>query len=144
MIGHRPADASPDGPGHPTNSTLRPGQCNLPGMRGFLLAAAVATVLTLSAPRAAVAAPGDNPPPELGLGAGQLLMGTAIASLAIAVPVFLDGTPFELLGLAALVAGPAAVGGTVCTFGQKSKLYEGTCGSALIGAYLGALTSLPL
>ena len=51
-------------------------------MRGFLLAAAVATVLTLSGPRAAVAAPGDNPP-EIGLGAGQLLIGTAIASVAL-------------------------------------------------------------
>jgi hypothetical protein len=112
-------------------------------MRRFLLAAAVATVLALSGPRAAVAAPGDNPP-EIGLGAGQLLMGTAIASLALALPVFLDGTPFELLGLAALFAGPAAVGGTVCTLGQNSKLYGGTCGSAMIGAYLGAIAALPL
>jgi len=112
-------------------------------MRGFLRAAAVATVLALSAPRAAVAAPGDNPP-EIGLGAGQLLMGTAIASLALALPVFLDGTPFELLGLATLFAGPAAVGGTVCTLGQNSKLYAGTCGSAMIGAYLGAIAALPL
>jgi len=112
-------------------------------MRGFLLAAVVATALTLSGPRAAVAAPGDNPP-EIGLGAGQLLMGTAIASLALAVPVFLDGTPFELLGLAALFAGPAAVGGTVCTLGQNSKLYGGSCRSALVGAYLGAMVSFPL
>jgi len=112
-------------------------------MRGFLLAAAVAIVVMLSGPRAAVAAPADNPP-EIGLGAGQLLMGTAIASLALALPVFLDGTPFELLGLAALFAGPAAVGGTVCTLGQNSKLYGGSCRSALIGAYLGALLALPL
>ena len=113
-------------------------------MRAFLVAVVVATALTLSGPRAAVAAPGDKPPPEFGLGAGQLLMGTAIASLTLALPVFLDGTPFELLGLAALFAGPAAVGGTVCTLGQKSKLYEGSCSSPLIGAYLGALVSLPL
>lgn len=112
-------------------------------MRGFLLAAAVATVLALSGPRAAVAAPGGNPP-EIGLGAGQLLMGTAIASLALALPVFLDDTPFELLGLAALFAGPAAVGGTVCTLGQNSKLYGGTCGSAMIGAYVGAIAAVPL
>ena len=112
-------------------------------MRAFLLAAVVATVLTLSGPRAAVAAPGDNPP-EIGLGAGQLLMGTAIASLALALPVFLDDTPFELLGLAALFAGPAAVGGTVCTLGQNSKLYGGTCGSAIVGAYLGAIAAFPL
>jgi hypothetical protein len=112
-------------------------------MRGFVLAAVAATVLTLSGPRAAAAAPGDNPP-EIGLGAGQLLMGTAIASLTLGLPVFLEGTPFELLGLVALVAGPAAVGGTVCTLGQNSKLYGGTCSSTLLGAYLGALMSLPL
>lgn len=143
MISHCPADASPDGPRHHTNSILWPVRCNLPGMRGVLLAAAVAIVLMLSGPRAAVAAPADNPP-EIGLGAGQLLMGTAIASVALAVRVFSDGTPFELLGVAALVAGPAAVGGTVCTLGQNSKVYGGSCKSALVGAYLGALVSVPL
>src|SRR5262249_29613432 len=99
--------------------------------------------LLLLAPARAQAMSGDYPP-EIGIGAGQLLIGTATASVFLALPVFSNGTPFETFAYVALAAGPAAVGGMVCTFGQTSKHYTGHCMSALAGAYLGALAAAPL
>ena len=62
-------------------------------MRRFLLAAAVASALALSGPRAAVAAP-ETTRREIGLGAGQLLMGRPSRRSRSRCRVS-DGTPFE-------------------------------------------------
>ncbi len=110
-------------------------------MRAVSLTILAASVLAASVPRPAAAA--DDVPPEVGLGAGQLLIGTATASLALAVTGFTDGTPFQLVGLGALFAGPAAVASMVCKLGQTSRHYVGGCGPVMGGAYLGALASLP-
>jgi hypothetical protein len=99
-----------------------------------------AAVLASSIPRGAAA---SDVPPEIGLGAGQLLIGAATATVALAIPVFAQDTPFELLALGALFAGPAAVASMVCKLGQTSKHYVGGCGPTVGGAYLGALVGVP-
>lgn len=78
------------------------------------------------------------------MGSGQLLIGTATASVALAIPLFADGTPLQTVSYAVLFVGPLAVGGMVCTLGQTSKHYRGDCLPALVGAYVGALAAFPL
>jgi hypothetical protein len=39
---------------------------------------------------------------------------------------------------------PVALGVAVCSIGSASATYEGTCDSAIGGAFLGALTTVPL
>jgi hypothetical protein len=111
-------------------------------MRALGLTAAVIGWMLL-APAQASARGGDNPP-EIGIGAGQLLIGTATASVFLALPAFSNNSPFETIAYVALATGPAAVGGMVCTFGKTSKNYRGTCLPVLAGAYLGALAAAPL
>ena len=110
-------------------------------MRAFLVGVALAVASILVSP-ARPAAAGDYPP-ETGIGASQLLIGTATAAVFLALPLFADGSPFELASYLGLVGGPAAVAGMVCTFGQTSKHYRGRCGSVIAGAYIGALAALP-
>lgn len=112
-------------------------------MRAFsLMVVGAASVLAVCAPRTASAS--DEVPPEIGIGAGQLLIGTATATAVLAIPFFADGTPAETIAFLALLPGPAAVGGMVCTLGQTSKHYRGNCLPVIGGAYLGALTAIPL
>jgi len=106
----------------------------------FTVCAALAVVLFASRPAAA----SDDIPPEIGIGASQLLIGTATASVALAIPLFADGTPLQTVSYGILFIGPAAVGGMVCTFGQTSKHYRGDCLPVLVGAYIGALAAIPL
>ena len=110
-------------------------------MRAVSLTVAAATVLAASVPRGAAAA--NDVPPEIGLGAGQVLIGAATATAALGVTVFAQDTPFELLAFGFLVAGPAAAASMVCKLGQTSKHYVGGCGPTVGGAYLGALVGLP-
>jgi hypothetical protein len=111
-------------------------------MRAFSLAVVAVFGLALAAPRTASAS--NEFPPEIGLGAGQLLIGTATATAVLAIPLFSEGTPIELIAYAVLLPGPAAIGGMVCTLGQTSKHYRGDCLPVIGGAYLGALASIPL
>jgi len=111
-------------------------------MRALRAAVVVIALALLSPPRSSAAA-GDLPP-ETGLGAGQVLIGTATASLALALPVFTVGSPFEMVAYGLLAAAPAAVGGMVCTLGQTSKHYVGRCGPVVGGAYIGVLAAIPL
>ena len=106
----------------------------------FTVCAFLAVVVFASRPAAA----SDDIPPEIGIGASQLLIGAATASVALAIPVFLDGTPLQTVSYAVLFVGPAAVGGMVCTFGQTSKHYRGDCLPAIVGAYIGSLAGIPL
>lgn len=106
----------------------------------FTVCAALGLVVFASRPAVA----SDDLPPEIGLGAGQLLIGTATASVALAIPLFADGTPLQTVSYAVLFVGPLAVGGMVCTLGQTSKHYRGDCLPVLAGAYLGALAAVPL
>jgi hypothetical protein len=75
------------------------------------------------------------PPHEYGLAAGQFLagMGTALGGLLIAQvhPVL-------------LVPVPLLVGFAVCDVGKLSDHYESYCGPAILGAYLGSLSVIPL
>src|SRR5262245_56097285 len=144
MIRHGRGNASPHVPAPPVEKplgTARGCGCNLPGMRGFGLTIVAVLALMLFAPRSPALA--ADAPPEFGLGAGQVLIGTATASLALAIPLFAADTPFETASFAALVGAPAAVGGMVCTLGQTSKHYRGGCLPVVAGAYIGALASLP-
>jgi len=111
-------------------------------MRALGVTVAVVAVVGLAPARAAVAA-GDYPP-EIGIGAGQLLIGTATAAAFLALPAFADGSPLETFAYGALAAGPAAVAGMICTFGHTSKHYTGGCGRVVLGAYLGAIAAAPL
>ena len=103
--------------------------------------AASAICFSLLSPPAASA---EDRPPETGLAAEQLVLGAATAAVAMLVPVAAQDTPYEPAGFVSLLAGPAAVGGIVCVIGQGSRHYRGGCSSTLIGAYLGALASIPL
>ena len=44
----------------------------------------------------------------------------------------------------ALLAGPAMAGSIVCGIGKKDAYYEGKCLPAVVGAYVGSLSALPL
>ena len=72
------------------------------------------------------------------------MLGAATAAVAMLVQVAAQDTPYQPAGFVSLLAGPAAVGGIVCILGQGSKHYRGGCSSTVIGAYLGALASIPL
>ena len=111
-------------------------------MRAFGLIVGIAAVISLAPARARAAASSDYPP-EVGIAASQLLIGTATASVFFVLPVFTDGTPLGTFAYALLPVGPAAVGGMVCTFGHTSKYYTGSCKPALIGAFLGGLAVVP-
>jgi len=110
-------------------------------MRAFLVGVVLAVASVFVGPVRPAAA-GDYPP-ETGIAAGQLLIGTLTASVFVVLPVFGNNTPFETVMWAAQIAGPAAVGGMVCTFGHTSKHYTGGCGPVVLGAYLGALAVVP-
>jgi hypothetical protein len=85
-----------------------------------------------------------EPPSEVGLGALQIVGGTFGMAL-VAVPIALAaGIGSPSLGVAALLAGPAFGGYMICAMGRSSHYYEGSCAPAIAGAYLGALTAIPL
>jgi hypothetical protein len=111
-------------------------------MRAFWVAVTLFVASAVVAPARARAAASDDPP-ETGIGAGQLVIGAATASLMVALPLFANNTPLQSFSYVSLFAGPAAVGGMVCTFGHTSKHYTGGCGWTILGAYLGALAALP-
>jgi hypothetical protein len=88
--------------------------------------------------------PPGPPPSEGGLGAVQVVTGT-LGMLLITFPIVLVASyAGGALGVPALLAGPAIGGSIVCAVGRKSAYYEGGCGPAIAGAYLGALTAIPL
>src|SRR6187551_3829522 len=107
---------------------------------GASAAASTLCLLLLSPPTASA----EGLPPETGLAAEQIVLGAATAAVAMLVPVAAQDTPYQPAGFVSLLAGPAAVGGIVCIIGQGSKHYRGGCSSTMIGAYLGALASIPL
>jgi hypothetical protein len=113
-------------------------------------AALLSLVLTVGSADALPPLPADNPPPhqpltradvqsppphEYGLAAGQFLAGMGAA---------LGGVFLAPLHPALLAGVPLLVGYTVCQVGKMSDYYESHCGPAILGAYLGALTILPL
>jgi len=109
-------------------------------MRAFLVGAAATLALASLAARPVRA----EVAPETDIGAGQVLVGTATGAAALSLPVFTDGTPLQPVAFVLLAAGPAAIGGMVCTLGQTSRRYTGRCGPVIGAAYLGALAALPL
>jgi hypothetical protein len=92
--------------------------------------------------RAAIV-PDDNVegPPEPGRVLGELAAGFLTTDLGlVAVGVAAPAGP---LALALFAAVPLGVGAIVCTVGSASDSYEGSCGSAIGGAYLGTLAVIP-
>jgi hypothetical protein len=83
------------------------------------------------------------PPPEIGLGLLQLVVGpVAMLGTVVATNALFD--VHEGLGFASLTLGPAVGGLIVCGIGGMSRDYDGSCTGPVAGAYLGALTAIPL
>jgi hypothetical protein len=80
---------------------------------------------------------------EVMIGSGQLLSGAAL-SLATLLTSFGAATAAGPAGVAVGLVAPAVVGATVCWLGGKSPGYDGGCGAPVLGAYLGAVTFLPV
>ncbi len=84
-----------------------------------------------------------EPGPEIGLGAGQLLLGSMTMALTLFPIGAMAVTGSEAGAVGALLFAPIAGGFVVCGIGGTSRYYDGSCGGPLLGAYLGALTSIP-
>jgi len=91
------------------------------------------------------------PPPEasageVGRGAGQIAVGTVGMALMGAAAVGAGEGAGAGAAVVFLLAGPLTGGLIVCGIGRTSAYYEGGwgCGSTLAGAYIGALTAIPL
>lgn len=82
-----------------------------------------------------------------GPGEGSLAVQQALASLGTSFGgLLLTGATAEVPPVAAgsALMTPYGVGMAVCGLGKRSRQYEGSCGAAIGGAYLGALSTLPL
>jgi hypothetical protein len=72
-----------------------------------------------------------------------VVAGVGVTVAPVLLPALMSSDGGNLLVLV-LIGTPAAVGGTVCSLGRLSKHYDGQCGHAMLGAYLGALTIIPI
>jgi hypothetical protein len=95
----------------------------------------------LPAPLSPMIPPPAEARPEPGRRIAQFLVGAGTAVVGLAV-TFAD-TPSDALVLVPFLLTPAAVGGAVCMVGDAGA-YRGSCGAAVLGAYLGAATIVPL
>jgi hypothetical protein len=83
-------------------------------------------------------------PSESGLAAGQIAASSAVVfvgELAMVAAVSHGGV--SQLGVPALALGPLLGGLVVCGIGSASTAYQGRCGPAIGGAYIGALLFVP-
>jgi hypothetical protein len=106
----------------------------------------VVVVVVLLVARTAVAAPPPDVrrPNESGLGAAQLLLGTGVVLLSeLAMLKGADETHADFLAIPVVAIGPLIGGFVVCGIGSASRAYEGRCGPAVGGAYIGALIAIP-
>jgi hypothetical protein len=99
--------------------------------------------------RAPPPAPGPPRPEtteaEPGRVIGQIVLGAGAMALTGAVAVGASAaTNSPAPAFLFLLAGPGLGGWFVCGIGRNSKYYDGRCGAAIGGAYLGALTAVPL
>jgi len=94
-------------------------------------------------PRAVRAAPEEDipGPPEPGRIVGELAAGIAAANVGL----ILTGVTSVAgpLALGVFAATPTLTGGIVCAVGGSSDWYQGSCGMAIGGAYLGSLALIP-
>jgi hypothetical protein len=106
------------------------------------------------APRAALPQASEEPPvaqrvpiPDHPSEPGRIVAESLLAYLTsgitagIALTVFITTGPG---GFVALLAAPAATGGVVCAIGSGSDYFDGRCGTAVSGAYVGALAAIPM
>jgi hypothetical protein len=78
------------------------------------------------------------------MAAGQIVAGSLIVFLGEAGMLAAAArTDSSQLVASALALGPLLGGFVVCGVGSSSKVYEGSCGPAIGGAYLGALLAIP-
>lgn len=125
-----------------------------PGARAMILArevtvaAALALAATAGRVRAdermpVVAEEAPSPPPEDS--GGRMLGGFALGLAATGAGVLI-ATGWGVTSLSWVVGAgvPAGAGFTVCGVMSGSPHYEGTCSWAVLGAYIGAATALPL
>jgi hypothetical protein len=89
------------------------------------------------------ASPAPAPSPEIGLAGLQVVVGS-LAMLITLFPIAFAADAHEALGVFALSLGPAVGGFVVCGLGGTSATYDGGCGTSVVGAYVGALTAIPL
>ena len=90
--------------------------------------------------------PGDVPPPEIGVGVGQIFIG-ALATVGSGIGILLGGAATKSKAFIYLsAAGAPAVGSwAVCGVGRGSPFYDGSCGPTEIGDYLEAIIlALPM
>jgi hypothetical protein len=79
--------------------------------------------------------------PEIGLGIAQVFIGSfATFGTFLLVALVSAGANSAPVAVVGLLATPAVGGLVVCRMGRSSKQYEGDCGAAIGGSYLGALT----
>src|SRR6185503_20062593 len=82
-------------------------------------------------------------PMEGGLAAIQIAVGS-VGMLATFIPIGLLLAASEPVGGLSILVAPTAGGFIVCAVGGTSRYYEGGCAPAVLGACLGALTTIPL
>jgi hypothetical protein len=74
---------------------------------------------------------------------GESILGalTAFGGVILVATASVTG---EAGGVIALLAAPAATGGVVCAVGSGSGYFDGSCGAAIGGAYVGSLLAVPM
>jgi hypothetical protein len=83
-------------------------------------------------------------PSEPGLAVGQFAAGAGAALGGAALVVLSSAGSNGTLTLPVLLGTPALVGLAVCEVGELSAHYDGSCGPAVGGAVVGAVTVIPL
>jgi hypothetical protein len=96
----------------------------------------------LVAPPVALREPIPTNPSEPALIVGESILGalTSFGGLVVGGTAFVVAGPG---GFLVLLAAPAATGGVVCAIGSGSSYFDGQCGAAIGGAYLGSLLAVP-
>jgi hypothetical protein len=110
------------------------------------LVAALLIVGVMGASGGAWAAGAEGPEdaqdgPEVGLAAGQFAAGMGVALAGFSGAVATLDSP---VAVAFLIATPFATGAAICGVGKWSRHNQASCLASIGGAYLGALTMIPL
>jgi hypothetical protein len=90
------------------------------------------------------APPSPDPAAELGLGVVQVFAGSGTSLAGLMVSALAAGVTGGWGTLVLSLLTPVAVGGVVCSFGNISSAYEGSCVPPIVGAYIGVLGIIPL
>jgi hypothetical protein len=86
----------------------------------------------------------EQEPFEPGVAAGQLAGGTGVAVAGVALIALGNVAGTGALTMPVVMGIPALVGLTVCHIGGSSSYYDAPCGPVIGGAFVGALSVVPL